>query len=70
MNEELFESELEDILNMLDIFSEVEENAVFVDRVESFKEAGILTTNKGLVVKLSDKSEFQLIIAKTKNKDA
>ena len=66
MNEELFESELADILNLLDEFSELEDNIVFVNSVKSFKEEGILTKNKGLVVKLSDKSEFQLTIVKVK----
>ncbi len=66
MEVELFESKLEDILSLLDLFSEVNESAVFVNSVNSFEHSGILTTNKGLIIKLSDKSEFQLTIVKSR----
>jgi len=58
MELELFKTELADMLNLLDIFSEVDDNAVFVDSVTA--------SNVGIFVKLSDKSEFQLIPVKLK----
>ena len=66
MNIEQFESELEDILSLLDAFSEVDDRMTFVDSVKTFKESAIMISNNGLVIKLSDKSEWQLTIVKTK----
>jgi len=37
-----------------------------ISEVRSFNDEGMLTSNKGLVVKLEDGSEFQLIIVKRK----
>ncbi len=37
-----------------------------IGRVESFSDAGLLTMNEGLVVGMSDGSEFQLTIVKSR----
>ena len=37
-----------------------------ISQVRSFNDEGMLTSNKGLVVKLEDGSEFQLTIVKRK----
>jgi hypothetical protein len=37
-----------------------------IKRVQSFEEAGVLTTNNGLVVRTSDGSEFQITIIQSK----
>ena len=66
MDEEQFESELKDILDLLDVFSDIDETPVSIDSVKSFENAGILTINKGLIIRLSDKSEWQMTIVKTR----
>ena len=38
-----------------------------LENVSTFEESGILTTNKGLVIRLADGSEYQLTIVKSKN---
>jgi hypothetical protein len=35
-------------------------------RVETYEEAGVLTTNRGLVLRLRDGSEFQLTIVRSR----
>lgn len=35
-------------------------------RVRSFEDAGVLTRNRGFVVSLSDGSEFQVIVVRSK----
>jgi hypothetical protein len=37
-----------------------------VERSETFREAGILSNNKGLVVRLEDGSEFQITIVRSR----
>ncbi|HOD84562.1 MAG TPA: hypothetical protein PKG77_24350 [Phycisphaerae bacterium] len=57
------EHEMEDMLaNLL----QNEDEAPEVRRVETFEEAGILTYNRGLVVRTEDGSEFQLTIVRSK----
>jgi len=50
----------EDFYEMFDLWDLTEASAT------SFKEAGVLTNNKGLVMKLRDGSEFQITIVKSK----
>ncbi len=66
MNEQQFQVELKDTLEMLDTFAEIEEETITIDNISTFEEDGILTTNTGIVVKLSDKSEFQVTILRSK----
>jgi hypothetical protein len=57
-----FQNDLEEILaerEKMSFFDEVE-----IDSVETFEAAGILTRDKGLVVKLNDFSEFFITIQK------
>lgn len=37
-----------------------------VERVEHFEEAGLLTMDKGLVVRLSDGTEFQITVKQSR----
>lgn len=57
----LTEKEVQDLLKML-LEEELSEGA----RVSSFEEAGILTRNAGLVVRLPDGSEFQITIVRSR----
>jgi len=43
-----------------------EQTEIPVDEVETFKSAGVLTTDRGLVVSLEDGSEFQITIVQSK----
>jgi len=57
------EHEMEDLLaNLL----QNEDEAPEVRRVTTFEEAGILTYNRGLVVRTEDGSEFQITIVRSK----
>ena len=47
------------------IWEEVEEREGQSVDIRSFEEAGILTYNKGLVVRLKDGTEFQLTIVRS-----
>lgn len=66
MNEQQFQEELKDTLEMLDTFAEIDEETITIDKISTFEEAGILTTNTGIVVKLSDNTEFQITIVRSK----
>lgn len=56
MSEESFQE-------LLDVLLESNEE---VKSVSSFKDNGVLTSNKGLVVRLKDGTEIQLTIVKSK----
>ncbi len=66
MQEEKFQEELKDVLEMLDIFAEINGETFEIKNISTFQECGILTNNKGLVVTLNDGSEFQIKIIKSK----
>ena len=60
MDEQTFQDSLKEILESLeeqDCISELE-----VRRVSTFEEAGVMTRNAGLVVRLKDNSVFQVTI--------
>lgn len=46
-----------------------DENDIGISNIVSFKEALLLTSGEGLIVKLMDGSEFQLTIVKSKSAD-
>ncbi len=52
-----FEAELVDMLGDAELA---------VERVVTFADAGVLTDNRGLVLRLSDGSEFQLTIVRSR----
>jgi len=70
MNEGRVESQLKELLEALSGDQDVQDilgDEMFADaRVESFEEAGVMTTNKGLVVRMGDGSEFQLTIVRSR----
>jgi len=63
MNEQEFCENLEELL------LSSEQEYVFIDSeiesVLSFKDVGLLTTNKGLIVRLSNGDEFQLTVVQS-----
>lgn len=70
MNEQDFEDALLNILTEGNAWPEYgnegDDEQPTPDRVITNHEAGLLTTNKGLVVRMSDGSEFQLAIVQSK----
>ena len=59
MNEIDFENLLADLLQN-------EEEAPDIRRVQTFEEAGLLTNNRGLVVRTSDGREFEITIVQSR----
>ncbi len=55
---------LEDILDDLD--SECDVLADSIKRTVSFENAGVLTTDAGLIIKMNDGSEFQVTVVRSK----
>jgi len=67
-NRQLDEEKFEEILyNMFDYFSDLHNDyeELECNRVKNFKEAEILTMNRGLVVRLYNGKEFQLTIVRS-----
>ena len=63
MNEEEFEQLLAGLLEE----ASVEEDGSASDlRVQTFEENGVLTTNRGVVVRLTDGSEFQVTVLRSR----
>ena len=60
MGEERFESLLADAIREF-----AEENDAWRTRIRTFAEAGVLTSNKGLVVRVGD-AEFQITIVRSR----
>jgi hypothetical protein len=56
MTEKTFEAQLQNDL----------EEVEWITQTRGFEEAGLLTYNKGLVIKTDDNSEFQISIVKIK----
>ncbi|HUT56490.1 MAG TPA: hypothetical protein VNA25_01295 [Phycisphaerae bacterium] len=55
-----------DIETMLYELLQDDEMAPEVRRVETFEEAGVLTGNRGVVVRAADGSEFQITIVQSR----
>jgi hypothetical protein len=66
MEQQMETTEVQELL--LDVILEVQDEDSFpeLDRAESFEEAGILTTDAGLVLRMRDGSEFQLTIRQSR----
>jgi hypothetical protein len=65
MNEYDFEGDLQSVLQG-DDFDGLFVEAKGVENVATFEQAGVLTRNKGLVVRMNDGSEFQITIVQSK----
>jgi hypothetical protein len=63
MSEEEFESFIQEEIC---IMSDLNEDASKIDRVCSFSDEMLLTSNKGIIVKMKDGSEFQMTIKRRK----
>ena len=46
------------------------EPSYYITRVQTFAEAGVPTENRGLVVRMSDGSEYQVTIAENRETEA
>ena len=72
MNEQTMQYELaavlEDAADWLSHDEDIQPPAALgaIDSIRTFEDAGILTTNKGLVIRMKDRSEFQMTIVKSK----
>jgi len=70
MSERELQDNLKDLIEIAGYDHDFHETFDLWDLTEatahSFEEAGILTNNKGLVIKLRDGSEFQITIVKSK----
>ena len=72
MNEQELEQHLCDVLSdfAADCFSgippELSDDEKGIARVSTFDEAGVLTRNAGLVVRMRDGSEFQIAIVQSR----
>ena len=51
---------------LLDHIQDLDVEGVHVARVYSFEDVGVLTRNRGIVVKMDDGSEYQLTIVKSR----
>jgi hypothetical protein len=51
---------------MQDALREALEEADNVRRIETFEDAGVLTRNAGLVIRMRDGSEFQVTIVRSR----
>ena len=65
MSENKFTGTLRDVLLLLAEDGWDEDTGI--RRIETYAEAGILTNNTGLVVELSDGSEFQVTIVRSRS---
>lgn len=68
MNDEprMDDEKVEDLVRFLLEDHDTDDWEATVNRVETFSDAGVLTTNRGLVVAFADGSEFQLTIARSR----
>jgi hypothetical protein len=55
-----------DMMEALYAFVEYDEPAIDINNITSFEEAGVMTTNKGLVIKLANGREYQVSIVRSK----
>ena len=63
LNEKDLENALTELLYGGDVYTA--EDAVSIESVIPFERAGLMTNNAGVVIRLSDSSEFQLTINKS-----
>jgi hypothetical protein len=61
MNEQQIQDELRLMIEAVAIV----EDSEWIDGVETFEEAGVMTNNKGLVIHTADGSTFQVTIVKS-----
>jgi hypothetical protein len=72
MTEEDLETTLHDLFDMFNgdepgfEFMNDDEVTVTVNDVQTFRQAGVLTNNKGLVLLMSDGTEFQLTLVRSR----
>lgn len=67
MTEEEFETMVADALSMATSAVEDASIAELEDAyVSTFEDDGVLTTNRGLVIRLADQSEFQMTIVRSR----
>ena len=64
LNEKDLENALTELLYGGDVYTA--EDAVGIESVISFDQAGLMTNNAGVVIRLSDGSEFQLSINRSR----
>jgi len=62
MNEKEMRDFLEEAISCLEDLTEEEERETKINRIETFKDAGILTMDEGLVLKMKDGTKFYLTI--------
>lgn len=65
MTDEKLQNLLTSLFNSGDIGEDFDDELDFITEARTFQTAEILTHNKGLVISLSDGSEFQLTIVKS-----
>ena len=66
MTEKEFREMLQGILEQVEHYYDDEEDIVHLKDINTFQSAGLLTYSEGLIVKMSDSSEFQVTIVKVK----
>lgn len=66
MNEHDMQSWLWDAIGEHDPLKMGDDEAPISDTIKSYQEAGVMTNNKGLVVTMSDGTQFQLTIVQVK----
>lgn len=66
MTEHAMETWLQGVIESAADAPEGESHEIQAERVTPFEEAGLLTRNRGLLVRLSDGSEFQITIVKSR----
>ncbi len=72
MNEQTLQDALNaliaDVMLCIQTGDEIEppEELKGVDSIRTFEEAGVLTMNKGLVIRLKDRREFQITIVQSR----
>jgi CobQ-like glutamine amidotransferase family enzyme len=66
MDEQMMQDALAEMLTGLDVNLETDGDGMLeIRRVATFEDAGVLTRNRGLVVRLADGSEFQITIVQS-----
>ena len=72
MNEQTMQDALNaliaDVMLCIDTGDDIEppEELEGVDSIQTFEEAGVLTMNKGLVLRMKDRREFQVTIVQSR----
>ena len=58
------EQQMQDYLKEVLIWSSQEDNEI--KTIDTFEEMGVMTNNKGLLVRMQDGSRFQLVVVKSR----